>query len=302
MQFAVLTISSLVVAVGAATADAAGPKPVGGARALAVSVPPDPIPIKAGSSAKTVARLINANNTPVTVTIAGRELSLGNNGKVTVGSRPDPRWQKLVLFPTRELTIPAQRYLDVPLTIQVPRRITPDLYFIGFLVTPIATGSGSLRVINQIGSFVTIDVPGPRIRKIAAAFDLPRFVLASHVRGTLRIVNTGRAAVRFWGENDTTSTPGGSPKQQRLEPSLLPTGTSRYVNVTGKSAWPVGILTMTVHVTYPDRTEVATRELIFSKRVLVVSPWVLLAFAILLMCGWGAFWQARRRRGASPHA
>jgi hypothetical protein len=297
---AVLVVASLVVAAGAAKAEAAGPKPVGGARALAVSVPPDPVPIKAGSSAKTLVRVVNPNNSPVSVTIAGRELSLRDNGKVSVGRGPDLRWRKLVRFPTRELTIPAQSYLDVPLTIQVPRRIPPDLYFIGFLVTPIATGSGSLQVINQIGSFVTIDVPGPRIRKIAATFDVPSFVLASHVRGTLRIANTGQAAVRFWGENDTTSSPGGSFEQQRLDPSLLPTGTSRHVSVSGKPAWPVGIVTMTVHLTYPGRTEVTTKELIFSKRVLVVSPWVLLGLAILVVSGWVVFWRARRRRATLP--
>ena len=300
IQFvAILAVASLVVSPGAAKA-AAGPKPVGGARALAVSVPPDPVAIKGGSSAKTLARVVNPNNSPVSVTIAGRELSLGNNGKVTVGQGPDLRWQKLVRFPTRELTIPAQSYIDVPLTIQVPRRMPPDLYFIGFLVTPIATGSGSLQVINQIGSFVTIDVPGPRIRKIAATFEVPSFVLASHVRGTLRIANTGRAAVRFWGENDTTSSPGGSFEQHRLDPSLLPMGTSRYVSVSGKPAWPVGIVTMTVHVTYPGRSEDTTKELIFSKRILVVSPWVLVGLALLVVSGWVVFWRARRRRATLP--
>lgn len=278
------------------SAAAAAPKPVGGARALAVSVPPDPVPIKAGSSTKTVARVINPNDEPIRVTISGRELALGNNGKVTVGLGPDPRWQKFVHFPTHELTIPAQGYLDVPLTIRVPRRIPPDLYFIGFLVTPIATASGSLQVINQIGSFITIDVPGPRIRKLVATFDVPSFVLASHVRGTLRITNTGRAAVRFWGENDTTSSPGGTFEQQRLDPSLLPIGTSRYVSVSGKPAWPVGIVTMTVRVTYPGRTEATTKELTFSKRVLVVSPWVFLGLVILLVSGGGMFWRARRGR------
>ena len=278
------------------SAATAAPKPVGGARALAVSVPPDPVPIKAGSRAKILARVINPNDEPVRVTISGRELSLGNNGKVTVGLGADLRWQKLVRFPTHELTIPAQSYLDIPLTIQVPQQIPPDLYFIGFLVTPIATGSGSLQVINQIGSFITIDVPGPRIRKLVATFNVPSFVLASHVRGTLRIANTGRAAVRFWGENDTTSSPGGTYQQQRLNPSLLPTGTSRYISVYAKPAWPVGIVTMTVHVTYPGRTEATTKELTFSKRVLVVSPWVLLGLAILLLSGGGTYWQARRRR------
>jgi hypothetical protein len=293
---AVLVAVSLLAATSAVNAAAAGPKPVGAARALAVSVPPDPVPIKAGSSAKTLARVVNPNDVPVTVTISGRALSLGDNGKVAVGNGPDLRWAKLVNFPTGELTIPAQSYRDVPLTIHVPGGLSPDLYFIGFLVTPIATTSGSLQVINQIGSFVTVDVPGPRVRKLTASFDLPNLVLGSHAGGTLQVANSGRSAVRFWGENDVTSSPGGSFEQRRLDPSLLPTGKSRFISVSGKPKWPVGMVTMTVHLTYPGRTEATTKELTFSKRVLVISPWVPVGLGALLVSGAGLFWRSRRPR------
>ena len=296
LLIAVLVATILLLAASTAQADLVVPTPVGGPRALAVSVPPDPVPIQAGARGNALARVINPNHAPVRVTITSRALSLGNNGKVTVGRGPDRRWQRFVHFPARRLTIPAQGYLDIPLSIRVPRRIEPDLYFIGFLVTPIASSPGAVQVINQIGSFVTIDVPGPRLRKLSAAFDLPSFVLASDVHGTLRITNTGRAAVRFWGENDTTSSPGGELQQQRLDPSLLPRGTSRYISVSGKPAWPIGFVTMTVHVTYPGRSEATTKQLTFSKRVLVIHPLVPIAlgsaflFAILL------WWAGRRRR------
>ena len=239
------------MATSVAGADAAGSKPLGGPRALAVSVPPDPVPIDAGSASKTLIRVLNPNNTPVKVTISSRSLALGNNGKVSVGTGPDPRWDKLAQFPGGELTIPAQGYLNVPLTVQVPKALRPDLYFIGFLVSPVATSAGSLQVINQIGSFVTVDVPGPRVRKLMALFNVPSLVLGSHVTGTLRIANIGRTAVRFWGENDTTSAPGGSFEQQRLDASLLPSHRSRFFTVNGKPAWPVGMVKMTVHVIYP---------------------------------------------------
>ncbi len=105
----------------------------------------------------------------------------------------------------------------------------------------------------------------------------------------------GRAAVRFWGENDTTSSPGGGiPTQQRYETSLLPIGESRSLTVSGKPAWPVGMVTMTVHLTYPDRTEQATKEIIFTKRVLVVSPWVLVTLSLLLAAC--VAWLVRRRQ------
>ena len=289
----IATICLVFAAITAQAAEAAA-KPLSGPRALAVSVPADPVAIGAGASAHTFVRIVNPNLAPVTVTITSREISLGDNGKASVGSGPDRLWQKRARFPSRPLLIPAQGYLDIPLTVKVPRRLAPDLYFSGFLVTPIATHAGALNVINQIGSFVTIDVPGPRFRKLAGRFDLPAFVLGSHVTGTLHVANIGRAAVRFWGENDTTSAPGSTgQRQQRLDPSLLPAGRSRLVTVGGKPAWPVGIVTITTHLTYPGRTESQTKELTYRKRVLVVAPWVPAALAGIIVTL--ALWRARRR-------
>ena len=293
---AVLAATVLATATSTATTSAAAPKPVGGLRALAVSVPPDPVPIESGSSAKTLVRVVNPNHVPITVTISGRALELGDNGKVAVGDGPDPRWKAAVHFPTGQLTVPAENYLDVPLRIRVPAQLSPDLYFVGFLVTPIATGSGSLHVINQIGSFVTVDVPGPRVRKLTATLHLPALSLGSQARGTVRIANTGRAAVRFWGEQDSNSAPGGSAEQVRFDPSLLPTGRYRFREVSAKPAWPVGMVTMTVHLMYPGRTDTTTKELTVSKRVLVISPAVPIAVGAVLLLGVLLVWWRRRGR------
>src|SRR5205823_8834462 len=134
-----------------------------------------------------------------------------------------------------------------------------------------------IRVVNRIGSFLTIDVPGPRLRRLVGHFDLPHFVLGSHAAGTLRLTNSGRASLSFWGEDDTTSSPGGTFRQVRLDASLLPVGRSRTVIVTGKPRWPFGIVTVTARVTYPGRTASETHELVFTRRVVVVSPWVVAA-------------------------
>lgn len=73
--------------------------------------------------------------------------------------------------------------------------------------------------------------------------------------------------------------------QQRFDPSLLPQGRTRTFTVVAKPNWPVGMVTTTVHLIYPGRTAATTKELVFTKRVLVVSPLVLYALAILLGCG-----------------
>jgi hypothetical protein len=232
----------------------------------------------------------------VNTTLSGAAVQLGDNGRVTLGPGPDPRWQGLVSFPAGPLAVPAQGYVDTALTVRTPALIAPDLYFIGFLVTPAATGPGSIRVVNQIGSFVTIDVPGPRARELKAALAGPRFVFGSRTQATLRVWNTGHAVVRFWGESDTTSSPGGSaPHQTRFDKALLPIGHVRSLTVTAKPAWPVGFVTMKVHVTYPDNTEVSTKELVVTKRSLVVNPIALAALVVVLASG-STWWALRRRR------
>jgi len=295
---ALLFAVAALLGTSVAAADAGTAKPVGAVRALAVSVPPDPVPIKAGSQAKTLVRVVNPNNRPVTVTVTDHALSLGNDGKVSIAPGHDPVWAHAVHFPPNHLTIPGLSYLDVPLTIRVPTRLSPDLYFIGFLVTPLATGSGSLQVINQIGSFLTVDVPGPRLRRIAAGFQLPSFVLGSHANGKLRVTNIGTASLRFWGENDSKSWPGGGSvaQQERLNPALLPAGRYRTFTVSQKPTWPVGIVTMSVHLYYPGRTESSALELTMTKRVILVSPWVLVAIALLVFVVVWLFARSRRRR------
>ncbi len=292
LSLAVVAALLAAVATGGAAAASA---PVGGARALSVSVPPDPIPFKPGVAQTVEIRVTNPNPRRMTATISPRGLSFGDNGKTSMLASPDPRWSSLD-FPKAPIAIPAEGFRDVPLRIRLPRQIEPDLYFIGFLVTPQQQSAGNLQVVNQIGSFLTVDVPGPRVRSLHATFDLSSFVVGTHVHGTLRIANTGHTVVRYWGENDTTAS-GGSFSEQRLDPSLLPVGSSSIVSVSRKAGWPVGRVTMTVHLIYPGRTESSTDELTFTKTVLVVSPLVPGGAVALLTLIAGTVLLRLRRRG-----
>jgi hypothetical protein len=302
MRFAgVATVLAAAGLAAASTAHAGAPaKAVGGERALAVSVPADPVPAKSGKLLRTLIRVVNPNDTAVSVVISGRALALGDDGKVSIGAGPDPRWAGRVRFPRGPIRIPAQGWRDVRLSLGVPRRLSPDLYFIGFLVTPVATPGGSIKVVNQIGSFLTIDVPGPRLRLLTGHLHLPSFVFGSKANGDVRVTNIGKASLTLWGENDTTSSPGGAFQQERLGPSLLPVGRSRSIEVSGKPRWPVGIVNVTTRVTYPGRTASETRQLLLTKRVIVVSLWVPIALAAILALGTVGWWWRRRARRSPP--
>ena len=284
-------------------------------RPIAVSVPPDPVQIGPGGTAKVPVRVVNPGNAPVTVTVTGRGLDFGDNGKVNLTQQPDPRWLGRVDFPAGDLTIPAQGFDDLSLNVRMPDRIDPDVYFVGFVVSPVPTANGRVTLINQIGAFFMIDVPGPRVRKLSASLDVPGFdlgpihlgsvVVGRQAAGELRVRNVGHATARFWGENDTSSSPGGgTPTQQRVRVSLLPVGRLRSYAVSGRPAWPVGFVTMTVHIIYPDKTESSTTEIVLTKRSLVISPWVLVAVGVLVVLGLWWFVHRRKRRKqpvAVPH-
>ena len=237
----------------------------------------------------------------VRVTIASRALSLGNNGKVTIGLGADPRW-KLVHFPLANSTIPARSYRDIPLRIQVPRRIELPTCTSSASSSPrIATSSGSLQVINQIGSFITVDVPGPRLRKLSAAFDVPSVVLRlAKSTAALQIDEHRPSGSAVLGrERHRAPRPAGDPNSNASNRRCCPPGRRVYISVSGKPAWPVGFVTMKVHVIYPGRTEATTKELTYSKRVLVVNAIVPIVSILFLACA-SVLWWVRRRRRREP--
>lgn len=294
---AVAACAATVSAVPASAGDAV-------ARSLAVSVPPEPVVVTPGQSSAIPIRIVNPSAEAVTVTITGRPIELGDNGSATIGDGADERWSNQLTFPTEPTTVPAQGFVNVTLRVDVPP-LDPDLYFIGFVVTPEATGAGHVRVINQIGSFVTVDVPGPRQRSLQAKVHLPGFALGGQVRGSLEVRNTGTAVVRFWGEDDaTTSAFTGTARQpavglgaQRLDPAVLPVARTRSFAITGRPRWPIGYVRVAIRLTYPDQTEVATTDLVITKSVLVMSTWVPVALGGLVLGALSWVLVRRRRRG-----
>lgn len=298
----VLTLLCLA-AVSAIAAGKAGPRP------LAVSVPADPVVLAPGKVSTIRIRVLNPGTQAVTVRISGRHVDLGDNGAVAIGTAPDPLWNGRVQFPGRTLTIPAQRYVNVDLTVRMPEKIDPDLYFVGFLVSPVVTPNGQVQVVNEIGSFFTIDVPGPRSRKLTADLhvdpsvfadiSLPNVVIGSRARAILHVRNVGTTQVRFWGEVDSSSSPGSGVAQDRIDKSLIPRGHIRTFTVIGKATWPIDFVKLTARIFYPGQTEESTREIDLSKRVLVISPWVIVAAIVLLVAAvW--YWRGRRKRRQPP--
>jgi hypothetical protein len=258
-------------------------------------------------------RVLNPGTSSVTVTVKGEGITLGNNGTTTFTRRPDPIWGNRTQYPVGDITIPPQQYVDLSIGIQMPAQISPDLYYIGFVVTPVPTASGNVVVINQIGAFLTINVPGPRVRALAAQLTTVGFnwwfihinglVIGDHVDGTLTVRNVGASSVLFYGENDVTSAPfSGSPAQERISRSLLPIGRSRSFAVNAAPSFAIDVVTMNDIVTYPDPSGTGTLQIVRTTSILVISPWLVLALLILLALVGGWRLRVRLRRRASQRA
>ncbi len=273
-------------------------------RGLAVSIPAEPTPAPKGTTVRIPIRVVNPGTEPVTFTIAQRAVLLGDNGSVSIGAAADPQWGSLVTFAPPTASVGARQFANVDLVVQVPAGIGSDLHFVGFLVTPVANAAGQVTVINQIGSFVTLDVPGPRQARLAATLTIPSFTIAREAQGSLQVANIGTSAVRFWGENDASSWPGGAaPDQQRLDTSLAPVSTTRTIPVTARPDWPVGFVTVQGQIVYPSETGSTTTEVAFSKQVFVIELWVIIAVAVLLLGGIVLLAvRGRRRRLRRPSA
>jgi hypothetical protein len=261
-----------------------------------------------GETAAIPIRVVNPGASPVTVTVKSEGINLGDNGTTAFTGRSDPLWAGRMAFPPGNIAIPAQHFVDLSVTVHMPTQIGPDLYYIGFLVSPVPTVSGEVVVINQIGAFLTIDVPGPRVRALSADLNTTGFnwgpihintlVVGDHVDGKLTVRNIGSSSVLFFGENDVTSAPiNGSPAQQRIRRSLLPIGRSRWFAVGAQPAFPIDLVTMTDIVSFPDRTGTGTLQVVRTRTVLVISPWVIVVIGGLLAAfgGWRLRVRYRRR-------
>ena len=300
-------VAALVAPIGAVAASSPSPGP-NTPRSLAVSVPADPVPLVPGDTSPIHIRVLNPGSTPVTVTVKGEGVTLGDNGTTRFTGAPDPQWAGNTDFPPGDLTVPPQNFIDVAITVRVPAHINPDLYYIGFVVTPVSAVSGSVVVVNQIGAFFVINIPGPRDRKLTADLNVPglnwgpihlgSLLIGDQVVGEVTAHNVGPSSVQFFGENDATHAPfSGTPSQQRISKSLLPIGRSRSLQVNAQPAFPIDKVTMTVTLTYPDQTESATKQIVITKSMLVISPWVIVVVCVLiaLVVGWRLYARHRRR-------
>src|SRR5439155_7934900 len=113
----------------------AGPGAGSTGRQLAVSVPTEAAELTPGAVGTIPIRVVNPGPAAVTVRIRSQRVKFGDDGRVTVAG-PDPTWARRIRLPAGPITVGAHAYRDLGVTVHMPADISPDLYFVGFLVTP----------------------------------------------------------------------------------------------------------------------------------------------------------------------
>lgn len=279
-------------------ADSTSPQP---SVTLGVSVPPDPIVASPGTTASQLIRVTNQGHNDVNVEFHQRAVDLGDEGQVTILDEPDPLWGSRLKLPEGIQTVPAEGYKDYDVQFTIPDDVAPDIYLIAFLVTPVQETPGQIKVINQIASFLTLDVPGPRDWRVDAELDLPSLAFGSKADGELRVENLGRSSLRFWGDITKKISPWGTVDQDRIPHLYLPVGKQRSVEITATPRFGIGIVEVPVRVSYPSGVDGATsKEILLTKRVFVIHPLWLVALSALVLLLLVYAWRRLHRRPNTP--
>ncbi|MGH9104132.1 MAG: hypothetical protein ACRDYD_14295 [Acidimicrobiales bacterium] len=275
------------------------------ARVLSVSVPAQALLAVPGHLVGSELRITNAGTTPLPVRVSLGSLSLGNEGAVSVTSTPDPRWSSGVHVARSSVTVPPGGWFDDHVSIQLPSHLVPDTYLVGFLVTPAPTGGGNVQVINQIGSYLSLNVPGPRHRAVTiAGLRVPTIVVGSSVPVSLRLKDVGPSFVETWGEVHVWA-PGHGEKIDRYPGHYdLAAGTYRTLQLHAHVGLTLGPTHVTAFAFY-NHSDTTVAQLQASRTVWVVSP-LLLAIVGMVLAALAAalltMRHRRRRRRQAVHA
>jgi hypothetical protein len=250
---------------------------------LSVSSPDGTLQAPRGTVVDTWLRVGNAAATPLSVTIAPATVNLGNDGVTGFTPKPDPRFAGQITLSQTQAVIPAGGYIELAVKVSIPTTIVPDIYVLGFLITPEATGT-SVRIVNQIGSLIAFDVPGSRDRHLTAAFTaVPWIMFTNHPSLTVRTHSVGKSALEFTSQDALTGFGAVTPAITRNDPRLLPSGTHRDLTVAWNVPWGFGVDTVTTTLLYP-KTVSANAQIVLTHQVIVVKPLLaLIAGAMLLL-------------------
>jgi len=281
-----------IAAVGTVGARAAG-------NVLVVSTPAGGLEAAPGYTLNSWIRVANNGEAPMHATVALAALQFGDEGTVRIEPGSDPMWAERVRIRYPDVTLPAHSYVDDPIAVAVPESLKPDTYFVGFLVTP-EPGPGAIRVVNQIGTFVALNVPGPRHRAVRISrLTVPRFVIGRSVAVRLGVRNIGPSFATTWSELHVKAPARAELFHPFLKRRMLPAGLSRTYSWTAHVPFtfgPVRVRALAFFNASDQQVGASTKE----ATVFVIDPVFAAAIGGMLLAIALLFVRHRRRKPAAP--
>jgi hypothetical protein len=296
-------VAAAVLPVSAATPALAAPE-LSETVGLAVSTQPEPMEAAAGTTVDTWLVLANTGAQPLEVRVRAVRLVPQDDGRLQVVDEPDPLWTGRVRL-AATTTVPPKTRKRLPVQLDVPAESLPDLYLVGLLVVPITPDrpAGQVTVRGRILAVLTIEVPGPRERKLTVDLGkLPRLRIGHSIAGHLTIRNIGDATAQTRGQVRVDSATDGANhaviaatgERQRL----MPAGTSREFDYTWRTDRWFTLARPTALVTYGNGGPGLAEVIATGPPVLLLSPGLVVLIAALVTAAAAAIWRLiRRRRG-----
>jgi len=269
---------------------------------LSVTYPSDPILVAPGSTTSFKLLVTNIGHAPLTVVVTAHQVLLADNGRTRFAPGPDPRFASGTTIKPEQFTLAASHRRDVMVSVFVPKSLTPDDYFLGWLVSPVLTAP-AVAAVNEVGALVVLDVPGPRDPRLSASFvGLPSLNFSGTADGYVRVTSTGTSTVSFTTDTEVTGFVHPSPSVIEEPPRLLPPTLTREIPVSF-SSW-LGLGWYTVHSTIVyNVTAQRTGEVSLSSTVILIAPyWLALPVVVLATIAVVAIRRRRKARVVRRHS
>ena len=262
---------------------------------LSVSFPAEPVTVVSGQSISFDLGVDNVGTTPLEATVQERSVTLGNNGQTTLGGSPDSIFGAVTTITPAHMVIAPRSRQDVKVTVRVRKNLSPNDYFLGFLVSPIVP-SGSVSAPNDVGAFVVLNVPGPRYMHLTTTVvDLPTVVFSSSVQAIIRVANVGRAVTTFSTDIQITGFVTPTPSLIQKQAQIVPPGHFRDELLKVHSWLGFGIYTFKATFVYA-LTGTSTGEATAEKTIVLISPFWFAVPAVLVLAVALLIWRHRRSK------
>jgi hypothetical protein len=236
----------------------------------------------------------------LTVTLRSVGVRAQDNGRADFVEQGDPIWSKAVTM-VSSVRLAAHTFRSIPVAIRVPAGLLPDLYLLGFVAEaqPVDPQAPVL-LYHRIGALVTVELPGPRERKLAVHIAPTSFLhLGSSYDGAFVVRNVGTAAALardqvLIGSQLTHHAVGMIRTSDAME--LIPSGTARNVPFRYAVHGFFLYARPQAEVIYGNGTS-AMQTITVQGQSMLVVPWLTLILLGLVVAMVTAYliWQRRRR-------